>query len=419
MTGKIALTNLWELGGQKEEPLSNAQNLARATGFAVTRTRAAASPARPFAEIEVYDEPQAARAAWADIYDDALTTPYQSYDFVSVWLRTIGRSLGAEAMIVVVRDDNGETSAILPFCRRRLLGLSIAGFVGGKHANFHMGAFRSGLAVDRGAIDDLLRRIAHSQRIDAFVFVNQPHVWQGLANPFALLGGQASPSHGHSTELRGDLTSWLDANCSKSAQKKLRKKARRLEEQGAVSSFIARDAASTAAVLEAFFAHKVAHAMATGVADDFAETVAKRFLEAAASGGPDGARPVIELHGLRCGDRIVAVFGGLAGADRFCGIVTSHQHDIEIARSSPGELLIHDVVRNLIQRGFRTFDLGVGEARYKDAFCENADPLFDTAITFTFLGRWASAALLLRQRMKAWIKRRPWAWSLATRLRLR
>jgi CelD/BcsL family acetyltransferase involved in cellulose biosynthesis len=418
MAGKIALTILWELVGPEEELLNNAHNLARATGFAVMRTRGAASTARPFAEFEVYDEPRAARAAWADIYDDALATPYQSYDFVSVWLRTIGRSLGAEAMIVVVRDDRGETSAILPFCRRRLLGLAIAGFVGGKHANFHMGVFRAGLAVDRGAIDDLLRRIAHSQRIDAFAFVNQPHVWQGDVNPFSVLGGQASPSHGHSTEPGGDFNAWLDAHYSKAAQKKLRKKARRLEEQGAVSSFTARDAASTAAALETFFAHKAAHAKATGGADDFAETVAKRFLEAAASGGP-GARPVIELHGLRCGDRIVAVFGGLARADRFCGIVTSHDHDIEIARSSPGELLIHELVRDLIRRGFTTFDLGVGEGRYKDAFCENAEPLFDTAVAFTFLGRWAGAAFLLRQRVKGWIKRRPWAWSLATRLHLR
>jgi CelD/BcsL family acetyltransferase involved in cellulose biosynthesis len=403
----------------KERPLNNAQNLARATGFAVTRTRAAVSQARPFAEFEVYDDPQAARSAWAEIYDAGLATPYQSYDFVSVWLRTIGRSLRVEPMIVVVRDDAGETSAILPFCRRRLLGITIAGFVAGKHANFHMGAFRAGLAVDRGAIGDLLRRIARSQRIDAFVFVNQPHVWQRYANPFVVLGGQVSPSLGHSTELRSDFTSWLDAHYSKSAQKKLRKKARRLEEQGAVSSFIARDAASRAAALEAFFAHKVARAKATGLANDFDAAVAKRFLEAAASDGPDDDRPVIELHGLRCGDRIVAVFGGLGRAGRFCGAITSHDQDVEIARSSPGELLIHYVIGDLIQRGFTTFDLGVGEGRYKDACCENPEPLFDTALAFTFAGRWACAALLLRQRAKGWIKRTSWAWSLATRLRRR
>jgi CelD/BcsL family acetyltransferase involved in cellulose biosynthesis len=124
----------------------------------------------------------------------------------------------------------------------------------------------------------------------------------------------------------------------------------------------------------------------------------------------------VELRALCCGTRIVAVFGGLAHADRYCGMITSFDQTADIARSSPGELLILDVIRGLHERGFATFDLGVGEARYKDTCCERTEPLFDLALPFTFKGRIGAVGFLLTRGAKRWIKQRPWAWSLAARM---
>ena len=397
--------------------MTNAQDLATgAVGFAATRGPASGAEARPFADFAIFNDPQNARNAWAEIYPSGLATPYQSFDFVETWLRMIGQAEAIAPMIVVVRDDRGRTSAILPFGRRRTMGVTLAEFVGGKHANFHMGVFRPGLGVDRASILNLLTRVGRAAGIDAFLFVNQPQTWQRIPNPFAALGGQPSPSFGYSTQIKGDLTRWLDAHYSKAAQKKLRKKARRLEEQGPVGSFVARDAVAAKRILAAFFTHKKARSEIAGLINDFDDDVAVRFLEAAASEGFATQRPVIELHALTCGERIVAVFGGLPRAGRFCGMITSYDQDVEIARSSPGEILINDVIRDLGARGFTTFDLGVGEARYKDLFCEKTDPLFDTAIPITWRGRSASATILATRRAKRWIKQRPWAWSLIRKL---
>jgi CelD/BcsL family acetyltransferase involved in cellulose biosynthesis len=62
--------------------------------------------------------------------------------------------------------------------------------------------------------------------------------------------------------------------------------------------------------------------------------------------------------------------------------------------------------------GCSRFDLGVGEARYKDICCEDKEPLFDMAAGFTLRGRLAVAAFLSLRAVKRWIKRRPWAWSI-------
>ena len=391
--------------------LSDAQNLATgATGSA--SARGCAAPARAFAEYEIRADPQAASAAWDEIYAGGLATAYQSKSFVELWLRTVGRAEAVEPAIIVVRDDRGRISALLPLVVRSRFGLRVAEFVGGKHANFHMGVFRAGLSVGRDEVLGLLRRIGESARLDAFFFVNQPERWQGSSNPFHAVGGQKSPSFGHATQLQDNFDQWFEAHYSKAARRKLRKKTRRLAERGPIASFVARDEASAREALATFFAHKAARAKATGLVNDFDDPAAARVLEIAAREGVAEHGAVIELRAMRCGERIVAVFGGLAHAGRFYGVVTSHDPDAEIARSSPGELLILDIVRDLHGRGFKTFDLGVGEARYKDAVCETSEALFDSALGLTFRGRAASLCFLFARRVKRWIKRRPWAWSL-------
>jgi CelD/BcsL family acetyltransferase involved in cellulose biosynthesis len=419
-TGKIALTILCQLpppSPQTETSVNAAPRLAtRTPGQAATRTYEASAPRRVFAEIEIFADPIAVRHVFAEMEPDALATPYQRCDFVAAWLRTIGRAEGATALIVVVRDDRGIATAILPLAVIRRNGFRTAKFVGGKHANFHMGIFRRGLLADREAIAGLLQRIGRLAGLDALLLINQPDAWQGEPNPLATLPRQDSPSAGHATKLERRFDDWFILHYSKNGQKKLRKKARDLAEKGAVSTIIARDEATARRVLAAFFAQKREQAKANGLVNDFQAPEAARFLELAATDGLAEGRQALELHALVLDERILAVFGGLAGGGRFCGMITSHNVEPEIARCSPGELLMLEVIRNATERGFSTFDLGVGEARYKDVFCEIDERLSDSAISFTAKGRLLAAAFLSQQRLKRWIKHTPQALRLANGL---
>ena len=79
--------------------------------------------------------------------------------------------------------------------------------------------------------------------------------------------------------------------------------------------------------------------------------------------------------------------------------------------------MVQAVVREAIARGLKTFDLGVGEARYKDEACESEEELFDSAFGVTPLGRPAALAFKLKQRAKRRIKRSPRLFALFRRLR--
>ena len=80
----------------------------------------------------------------------------------------------------------------------------------------------------------------------------------------------------------------------------------------------------------------------------------------------------MRLVALTLNGKPVAIFGGVQDAQRYSGMFTSFTDDADLARYSPGEQLVCDLVRLCCERGLNVFDLGVGEARYKKIWCNRA-----------------------------------------------
>ncbi len=370
-------------------------------------------PTRPFARVEVCEALEAARPAWITLAQAAPASPYQSFEFARVWFATIGAAEGATPLIVVARDEAGQPVALLPFAHAARGPLHFAVFLGGKDSNFNLGLFRPGAAWSGDDVAALLAAAAAqaAPRIDAFLLTNQPPSWRGLANPLGGGKSQPSPSFAYASALPGGFSVWLDARASKEAKKKMRKKRARLEATAPLVHTRAAGAQEIDHALAAFHAERRARTLALGVPDPYASAAAQAFLAELAYGG------ALELHTLSHGDRIIAVFGALPGAERLSGLFIGHDGDPEIARSSPGEIMVQAVVADAIARGFAEFDLGVGEARYKDEACEIVEPLFDSAFAFTLKGRFAAWAFLAARRAKRSAKRSPRLKALHARLR--
>ena len=373
--------------------------------FALASGAASAGLARPFASVEVCGGQAAAREAWAEL--GATAGAYQSYGFAEAY----ATAFGARPAIVVARDATGRPVALLGLQLARFGPLTVAGFLGGSWANYHMGLFRPGLSWAAEDVAALLHEAGRQARADLFAFLNQPLRWEGLDNPLALLPYAAGPNPAFASALPRSLGDWLDARFSRASQKKLRKKARKLEAFGPVCHTRAETPEAAARVLDAFIAHKAAQAGARRARDPFAPPQPRDLLGRLIASG------AMEMHALFAGERIVATFGALAGGQRLSGLVVSYDGDKEIAAASPGEWLLIEVVRDAIARGFQTFDLGVGESRYKREICEIEEPLFDTAFGVTPLGRAAAAAYLGGRATIREIKRRPRLFRWLQRLR--
>lgn len=119
------------------------------------------------------------------------------------------------------------------------------------------------------------------------------------------------------------------------------------------------------------------------------------------------------LTALTVDGEIVATF--LAVADgRRCTLVRSSQIGGE--KWGPlglGKLLIQQSMQALHERGYRCFDLSIGDHSYKQDFCAEPAPLLDFEIART----WRAVPALYRDRTVALIKKTSWGATVARTLR--
>ena len=315
-------------------------------------------------------------------------------------------------MIIVAKDAVGQPLAVLPLGCWRNGVVTVAGFLGGRDSNSNLGLFRPGMDWDRRSILALLRRgvAAAKAGVDVVSLHNQPIEWEGAANPLALLSRQPSPSFSHKVDLQATPELFWRTTLSKDTRKKLRRKMERLGQLGTVQHRQATTEGERHDVLDAFVRQRTARNAALGL--DCADLPdLRRFLDRAsgATRGPAAA----EVHGLYCGERIVATFIGTAHRSRFCGMSMSFDTDPALARCSPGELMISAMLAAKCTAGLAVFDLGIGEARYKTIYCPASEVLVDTIVPTTGRGLIFGWAERLRLSVKRSIKQSAWAWAAA------
>jgi CelD/BcsL family acetyltransferase involved in cellulose biosynthesis len=366
---------------------------------------------------EIYGSLAASETLWRKLESDAasLHTPYQRFDWVAAYIRATGEAEAAR--VILLRDEAGRARILLPLVLRRAYGLRIAHTVGDTHANFHMPLFasRDAAALPWGDIGAAVTHAARGAGIDALALQHQPRMWDGAANPFAV-AGEAEASDAYGLMLGPDPEATVRRVLSADARKKLRSKEKRLAEaHGAVAYRSAGSSEEASRFLENFYAQKSARFAAMGVADPYADPAIRGFLSAVAA-GPD---PAMELHALCLAEsgRVLAVFGGAVSGQRFSGMMTAFDADPDIARFSPGDLLLQHLVREQTARGRRGFDLGVGEARYKASICDETINLVETIVPVSLAGHAYGSIRRTAIRTKRQIKRDPRLFEALQRLR--
>ena len=193
--------------------------------------------------------------------------------------------------------------------------------------------------------------------IDCFVLLNQPTQWNGAANPFAALGATPSPSFAYGATIGPDAEAFLKRIDSAATRKKLRAKERKLAEIGPLTYERALDVERARTILEAFVDQKTLRFRQKNRDPGFAHVAVRAFLDAM-SGGRCGGAVALDFYALSVGDRIVATYGGMPRGRAWHGLVNSFNVDPQVARSSPAELLLRHIVRDLGRRGIERFDLG-------------------------------------------------------------
>ncbi|MBZ0139147.1 MAG: GNAT family N-acetyltransferase, partial [Pseudorhodoplanes sp.] len=139
-------------------------------------------------------------------------------------------------------------------------------------------------------------------------------------------------------------------------------------------------------------------------------------VRAACRDGLAEGNALVELHVLEGDGEMLALFSGIHDGRRFTSNFNSHTLT-DHARFSPGLILMQHMIVNAADRGFQSFDVGPGAARYKSFFCKELEPLFDSVLPLSRRGRLVAWPLRLLLAAKSEIKRNPALWAVASRVR--
>ena len=369
------------------------------------------------ARLEIYDDLKAAEPCWRALERRAAwATPYQRYDLLAAWQHHVGARKGVVPCVVVGFGGGGEPLFLWPFGRKRMGPVTIAGFLGSKHACFNVALWRRDVvsAVRQQDIRAAFTRMAGGAGVDLAVLLSQPFGWAGIDNPFVFLRQQASAEDGTflNLEARGSVRKGL----SPQMESRLRIKEKKLSKLAGYRYIEASSASEIDRLLDAFLTLKAVHLAAQGLPNVFAEPGVADFLRQACHTTLPCGRQLIEIHALEGGGDVLAVYGAIADDHRFSAMFNTYTLSPN-ARHSPGLILARHMLAACGERGLRGFDLGVGRAHYKSFFCKESEPLFDAFLPLTRRGALAAPVFRVTFATKRMIKARPALFAAVQRLR--
>jgi len=367
--------------------------------------------------VESIHDLAAAEPIWRALETaDHSFTPYQRFDFLAGWLRQVGERECERPFIVVARDGEQRPLLLLPLATRTVLGARCAGFMGGKHATFNMALCDREFAAQatRADMAKLVAGIAALGEADLLALHQQPHRWQDLPNPLALLPHQPAVNDCPLLAIEpGALPASLIRN---SFRRRLKGKERKLQALAGYRYHIAETDADVTRVLNWFFHVKPQRMAEQKLPNVFEEPGVEAFIrDACLTRRPGGGR-IIDIHALECDDEVIAIFAGVADGYRFSMMFNTYTMSPN-AKFSPGLILMRNIIDHYAGRDYRAFDLGIGSDEYKRLFCKGNEPIFDSFLRLSARGKLAAAALSGVNRTKRMIKQNPTLFEIAQNLR--
>ena len=296
------------------------------------------------AGVDILSDIREAETAWRGLEQSSqFCTPYQRFDFLAAWQRQVGTREGIRPFIVIAYDRDRQPLLLLPLGVSRQNGARVARFLGGKHATFNMALWDKDFAAAATGADlrALLSMVRAHGEADVLALTQQPRRWMDLQNPFARLPRQASANDCPLlTMTQGEPPA---SRVSKSFRSRLKGKERKLQSLPGYGYRLATSDADIKRLLDWFFTIKPQRMAAQQLPNVFADPGIEEFIREACSTRLVNGGHAIDIHALECDEEVIAIFAGVADANRFSMMFNTYTLSGS-AKYSPGLILMRDII---------------------------------------------------------------------------
>jgi CelD/BcsL family acetyltransferase involved in cellulose biosynthesis len=337
-------------------------------------------------KVELLAGGNLAAADWPSIADDRDLRMYvfQSREFLDIWQATIGKASCIEPYFIVVRDADGRPILYLPLTIETKFNVRLLRFMDCGVADYNAPIVTAGRTLSRQEFHDVWADVL--SLLPGFDVIDLKKIASdvaGAVNPLAYLDCTPFGESGHSIVL----TRMRDQTDTRRSIVRLRRKlqscAKGLNQIGE-SRFIVNPAAAEAArVTERLFELKRRKYQRTSTPDFLTAPGVERFYREMMSPGRLGK--ISHLSALTIGDAVAAAHLGFIGRGRFYYIFTAY--DTAFGRHRVGHLLLQHLIDQSVTQDFDTFDLGIGDASYKNKWANHHLALHSHERAVTAAGR--------------------------------
>jgi CelD/BcsL family acetyltransferase involved in cellulose biosynthesis len=338
-------------------------------------------------------------------------TPFQSWRWLSAWLRHVGApGNGQTPFLVLVEDDaSGRPLMALPFSLSRHHGLRVITFCDAGMTDYNLPVLLDPARWDSERAADAWRAVRRALPPADIVHLDKMPADPSL-NPLALLPGSVTHRlEGNVIRIEDTFEAWLKG-LDRPVRKELGRCLRVFERHPGARFERVTDPARAAHVfteLQRLQSERSRHLGWSYILDR--PENAALYAELVRDGIADNS---VVLTALTCGDEVVAALLGVADG-RTCAMTRLTASAGEWANCSPGRLILERTMRHLHAEGFRVFDFTIGSYAYKRRLGARPRPLLERLEPLSARGHIEVAG----RRARRWLAGQGWLRDIRDRVR--
>jgi CelD/BcsL family acetyltransferase involved in cellulose biosynthesis len=327
-----------------------------------------------------------AAADWPSISDvrDLRMYIYQSREFLDIWLDTIGKASRIEPCFIVVRDADGWPVLYLPLVIETKFNVRMLRFMDCGVADYNAPIVAADHTLSRQEFHDVWAKVL--ALLPGFDVIDLKKIASdvvGAVNPLTYLDCTPFGESGHGIVLTR-LRDQTDTRRSVvRLRRKLQSQAKGLSRIGELRFIVNPAATEAARVTERLLELKRRKYQRTSTPDFLTAPGVERFYREMMRPGRLGT--ISHLSALTVGDTVASAHLGFIGRGRFYYIFPAY--DTAFGRHRVGHLLLEHLIDQSVAQDFDTFDLGVGDASYKNKWATHHLALHSHERAATAAGR--------------------------------
>ncbi len=350
------------------------------------------------------------RGQWQTLMTDAISTPFQSPQWLCDWQTHVGDAQEAEP-ITVFCFHRGELAAVLPLSRQVKWGCCILGWRGNEVNDYGAPVISADVArlLDQSETTALLAQVAKALGgIDLIHLTKQPTTFGGIDNPFVLPRSLLYHAGAHRIILGSDWTTYYNSQRSGKSRRRLREKASALQKLGPVSLRFAQNGRQKAELVDMCLGLKVRQIERLGHWNPFHDERVRTLL---ASHAFEDRKDAVWAVSLDVGGTPSAIAFGFTSGSGWL-LYQMAMTEGPASQHSPGIHLLHHLMQHCISLGVPCLDLSLGDESYKIDWCNEHVSLMTSVVPLSPSGHLAAAVIRARSALLLRIRKNPFAYDL-------